>query len=90
MALAIHFDELLRNGTVASYSELASLCHVTRPRISQIMALLNLAPSIQEAVLFQTRVERGGDRVHLHQLLKVASNISWQRQRAGWTSLEST
>lgn len=48
MALAIRFEQLIRAGVVADYSELATLGHVTRPRISQIMNLLNLAPDIQQ------------------------------------------
>ena len=51
MALAILFDELLRSGRVASMAELARLCRVSRPRVSQIMDLLNLSPAIQERLL---------------------------------------
>ncbi len=48
MALAIRFEGLLRDGIVCDQSELARLGHVTQPRMTQIMALLNLAPDIQE------------------------------------------
>jgi hypothetical protein len=41
MALAIRFDQLLREVQVASYAELARLGHVTRARVTQIMNLLN-------------------------------------------------
>ena len=43
MALAIHFDGLIRNGHVADYADLARLGHVSRARVTQIMNLLNLA-----------------------------------------------
>ena len=52
MALAIHFDELIRKGTVRDYADLAKLGGVTRARITQIMNLLNLPPQIQEWLLF--------------------------------------
>ena len=52
MALALRLDELVRTGQVASYSALASLGHVTRARICQILNLIQLAPDIQEALLF--------------------------------------
>lgn len=52
MALALRFDGLIRTGAVTDQAELARLGHVTRARVSQIMALLNLAPDIQEALLF--------------------------------------
>ena len=52
MALAIHFDELIRTGKVIDQSELARLGRVSTARISQIMGLLYLAPEIQERLLF--------------------------------------
>ena len=52
MALAIRFDGLLKRGDVQDYADLARLGHVSRPRVTQIMNLLNLAPDIQEALLF--------------------------------------
>jgi hypothetical protein len=63
MALAIRFDDLLRRGQVKDYAELARLGHVTRARATQIMNLLNLAPDIQEALLFLPAVEVGHDPI---------------------------
>ena len=40
MALAIRFEQLVRDGVVADYAELARLGRVTRARMSQIMNLL--------------------------------------------------
>lgn len=63
MALAIKFDQMIRDGVVADQAELARLGHVTRARVTQIMNLLNLAPDIQEALLFLPRVAAGPDPV---------------------------
>ena len=52
MALAIHFDGLIRKGIVRDYADLARLGGVTRARITQIMNLLNLPPWRQEEILF--------------------------------------
>jgi hypothetical protein len=52
MALAIRFEQMLRDGVVADQAELARLGHVTRARMTQIMNLLSLAPEIQEEILF--------------------------------------
>ncbi|TWT61722.1 hypothetical protein [Rubinisphaera italica] len=60
MALAIRFDRLIRDGHVNDYAELARLGQVSRARMTQIMNLLNLAPEIQETILFLPRVEQGG------------------------------
>jgi hypothetical protein len=48
MALALRFENLIREGRVADYSELARLGHVSRARQSQIMNLLLLAPDNPE------------------------------------------
>lgn len=61
MALALRCEQLLHEGHVASYAELARLGHVTHARISQILNLLYLAPDIQEAILFLPRTVRGRD-----------------------------
>ncbi len=52
MALAIHFDGLIREGIVRDYADLARLGGVSRARISQIMNLLNLPACRQEELLF--------------------------------------
>ena len=52
MALAIHFDGLIREGTVKNYADLARLGGVSRARITQIMNLLNLPAQKQEELLF--------------------------------------
>ncbi|MCC7409111.1 MAG: hypothetical protein IT442_13675, partial [Phycisphaeraceae bacterium] len=46
MALAIRFENLVASGEVRDYAELARLGHVTRARVTQVMNLLCLAPSI--------------------------------------------
>ena len=46
MALAIKFDNLIREGKIADYAALARLGHVSRARITLLMHLLDLAPDI--------------------------------------------
>jgi hypothetical protein len=67
-ALAVRFDGLVQSGTVANYSEIATLGHVTRARMSQVMNLLNLAPDVLEAILHLPRTQRRRDPIHLRQL----------------------
>jgi hypothetical protein len=87
MALALRFDALLRSGQIASYSELASLGHVTRSRVCQIMNLLNLAPDLQEALLFMTRPAQGRDPIILADLQPLAAIVDWGKQRRRWQRL---
>jgi hypothetical protein len=84
MALAIRFEQLLREGHIASYAELARLGHVTHARVSQIMNLLYLAPDIQEAILFLPRTERGRDPIILRDMQPVGSTLDWREQRRMW------
>ena len=81
MALAIRFEELIRSGEVQDYSELARLGHVTRARMSQIMNLLNLAPDIQEELLFLPPTTKGRDAVGERDLRRIAIIPIWSRQR---------
>jgi hypothetical protein len=80
LALAHKLDGLIRSGPITGYGELARLGHISPARLSQIMVLLHLAPSIQEYVLFlspaDTRFvsERG--------LRKIAREPRWDRQLA--------
>src|SRR3954470_5266863 len=77
MALAIRFDGLLQRGEVKDYAELARLGHVTRARMTQIMNLLNLAPDLQEAILFLLAVNRGRDLLKEWQVRPVAAEVLW-------------
>ncbi len=87
MALALRFDELVSTGQVASYSELATVGHVTRARVSQIMNLLSLAPDLQEALLFLPLTQRGRDPIILADLMPIAAAFDWRKQRRLWRQL---
>ena len=84
MALAIHFEELIRTGVVTDYAELARLGHVTRARVTQIMNLRLLAPDIQEQLLFLPLTQKGVDQIHLLDLQTVVAEFSWVQQRMRW------
>jgi hypothetical protein len=77
MALAIRFNGLLRNKTIRDYAELARLSRVTRARMTQIMQLLNLAPDIQEQILFLPGPKGLAER----NLRSVVNRIDWEQQR---------
>jgi hypothetical protein len=84
LALAIRFEGLVRSGAIANYAEVARLGQVTEARISQIMDLTLLAPDIQEAILFLPRTEHGRDPIILRDLLPIAAERDWKRQRRLW------
>ena len=84
MALAIRFERLVEEGHVEDYAEIARFGHVTRARLTQIMNLLNLAPDIQEKILFLPCVTRGRDPITERQLRPIASQPDWSEQRRLW------
>jgi hypothetical protein len=86
LALAIRFDGLIRQGAVRDYAELARLGGVSRARISQIMDLLNLAPDIQEEILFLPRMQKGRDPITERELRGLVGIVSWGEQRKRWPS----
>ena len=87
MALAIRLDGMLQDGTLTSYREIAEMGHVTRARMSQIMALLSLAPDLQEAILDLPKTMRGRDPMVLRDLLPIAMAPDWKQQRKMWKTL---
>src|SRR5262249_2625274 len=87
LALAWHVEGLVRSGTVASYAVAARLGHVSRARMSQIVSLLNLAPDLQEHLLFLLRPVRGRQALTLRRVLTVAAVLDWQEQRRRWRKL---
>ncbi|MEQ8785091.1 MAG: hypothetical protein RIC55_02290 [Pirellulaceae bacterium] len=84
LALAIRFDRLVSDGTVANYADLARLGRVSRARLTQIMNLLHLAPDIQEEILFLPATERGMDGVTERDLRPIVTEADWGRQRRMW------
>jgi hypothetical protein len=90
MALAIHFDQLIRGGKVKDYAELARLGHVTRARVTQIMNMLALAPDIQEALLHLEPTTGGHTAAMARHLRPLLSQENWQAQRKRWLALAQT
>jgi len=90
MALAIYYEDLIRRGHVHDYAEIATLGHVTRARVTQIMNLRLLAPEIQESLLTLPRVVDGRDELSLRFLQTVALQSDWTKQRQRWADVPST
>src|SRR5262249_11494223 len=89
MALALHLEALVQSGTVSSYAAMARLGHVSRARVCQILSLLQLAPDIQEQLLFLARPTPGREPWPLRQVLAIAAVLDWHEQRRRWRKLQS-
>lgn len=76
LALAYHLDRLIERGLMADYSAAAKVLGVSQPRLTHLMSLLLLAPTIQEAILAGTITP--GDK----QLRRLARVAEWREQIA--------
>lgn len=90
LALAHRYQALVQSGDVRDYADLARLVGVSRPRMTQIMSLLLLAPDIQEAVLDLPAVLPGAEPFWEEDLRTIAAQAVWARHRAMWGRLTTT
>ena len=81
------FEELIRTGAVSNYAALARLGQVSRARVTQMTGLLNLAPDIQEEILFLRPIE--GKQLEISEPLirKLTGTLLWNQQREQWRNL---
>jgi hypothetical protein len=85
VALAHRLNALLHSGQGKDYGELARQLHVSSTRIAEIVLLAQLAPEIQEYVLF-LRPEHAG-LITEQQLRAIAREPRWDRQREQFQKL---
>ena len=77
MALAIRLEGLVRDESFQNYAELAQLGRVTRARMTQITKLLQLAPDLQEQLLFLPPLKGLNER----NLRAIVQRWDWSEQR---------
>ena len=87
MALAIKLDSLPQQYPDLDAPELARRGSVSRTRITQIFNLLNLAPDIQERLLFLPPLAQGREIVSQKSLRRIAGECHWERQRERFEQL---
>jgi hypothetical protein len=89
MALAVRFEGLIQQGKIQDYADIARLGLVTRARMTQIMNLLNLAPDIQEEILFLPRTMKGYDPISERDIRPIVAVMDWAKQRLMWKEIIS-
>jgi hypothetical protein len=87
LALAQKFEELIGSGVVNNYAALAQVGRVSRSRVTQMTSLLNLAPDIQEEILFLRVEEAAQFRISEPSLRKLTATLLWNQQREQWRNL---
>ena len=89
MALALRFERQIREGEIRNYRALARAGKISPARLSQIMRLTELAPSIQEELLFLPKTVAGPDRITERALRQVARCVDWERQKQDFLRLKT-
>jgi DNA invertase Pin-like site-specific DNA recombinase len=89
MALALKFEQMIRRAVVPDYSVLAAVGRVSRARVTQIMNLLNLAPDIQEQILFLGWEAADHCGICEQTIRRMSALLLWNEQRKYWTALTS-
>jgi hypothetical protein len=89
MALALKFEQMIRQSIVPDYAVLAAVGRVSRARVTQIMNLLNLAPDIQEQILFLRWEPSERCGICEQSIRRMSSLLLWSDQRARWAALTS-
>ena len=89
LALAHKIQDAIDRAVVRDRAEVAERLGVTRARVSQLMDLTLLAPTIQERILFLEAVD-GVEPFSERVLRGVAQDVGWERQVQGlrWKALE--
>ena len=90
MALAIHYQEMLRTGEATDMIELARRAKVSQPRMSQIMALNLLAPDIQTTLLNIPPQSKGKPFLHEKRIRPITAMHDWTNQRFAWQQILDT
>jgi hypothetical protein len=84
MGLAIKIQSSIERREFRDYAEVACLGHVTRARMTQIMNLLNLAPDLQEAILFEAANAAKRGFSHECDVREICREVSWAEQGRLW------
>jgi hypothetical protein len=87
LALAIHFDEMIRRVQVKDFADIGWLSCPCRERVSQIMRLTYLAPDIQ-MMLYLPPTPTGRFPIREIKVGKIPNLLSWHDQREQWRLLK--
>lgn len=84
MALAIHFEDLIRTDQAKDYADVARMNGLSRERVSQIARLNFLAPDIQVALLHLPPTPTGHCSISEVAIRRIANLLPWPAQRLRW------
>lgn len=80
MALAIYYEQLIKEGKIKSVSDIGRLENITQQRVSQVMGLLLLSSKLQEKLLSLPRQYRNSCRISTEKAINIAKEIDFEKQ----------
>ena len=89
LSLAHEIDRHVRAGELDDLAHAARAFGLTRARVTQIVSLTLLAPTIQEEILALPPVTVGRDAITERSLRSIVAEPAWGRQLTLWHSLHS-
>jgi len=90
MALAHHLQELIDQGIVHDYADIARLTGLSRARLTQIMNFRLLAPQIQEDIIFATAMAPIPNYLKERALRMILKTSVWDEQLKIWKKLKAS
>ena len=87
LALAHALQSAIDDGIYENRAEVAKRFGLTRARITQLLALVTLAPDIQEDILFMEAVD-GNEPLSARALRPLVAMPTWEAQREVWRRYE--
>ena len=87
LAQAHQIDRMIREGELQDLADAARARGVTRSRMTQIMNLMLLAPTVQEAILDLPPVTNGRDPISERALRRIVAEPDWNRQCELWNEV---
>ena len=88
LALAHKIDGMIRAGELRDLADAARALGLSRARVTQLSALLLLAPEIQEAIFDLPPVMNGRDPVSERQLRPIVAEPNWDQQLELWNEVK--
>ena len=88
LAFAHALQSAIDDGIYETRAEVARRFGLTRARITQLLALVTLAPDIQEEILFIEAID-GNEPLSARALRPLVAMSSWEAQREAWRTLRA-
>ena len=85
LVLAYQIQETLDRDNTITAKQIAEWLNMTPPRISQILNLLFLSPSIQKEILLSN--DEKIRALTEHKILAITKEIDWEKQQTLWNDI---